>query len=180
MKDIYFVLTYTGTWLSKQIRKYTKNEYSHVSLALDKELNNMYSFGRKNAYNPFWGGFIREYIDKGTFKRFYNTKCIIYSYEITDENYKLLNENISKMYEEKEKYKFNFLGLCAVVFNKKLNRKYKFYCAEFVKYILAKSNINVSLPEVVKPEDFQKIEGIKEIYKGYLRDYKTEGNLKNK
>lgn len=173
MKNIYFVLTYTGTWLAKRVKRYTKNEYSHISLSLDKELNNMYSFGRKYAYNPICGGFIREYINKGTFKRFYNTKCVIYSYKITDESYKLLDENISKMYEEKDKYKFNFLGLCAVVFNKKLSRKYRFYCAEFVKYILVKSDINVSLPEVVKPEDFQKIEGIKEIYKGYLRDYKS-------
>ena len=59
------------------------------------------------------------------------------------------------------------------MFNKKVNRKYKFYCAEFVKFILQESKINVSLPEIVKPEDFQKIDRIKEIYKGYLRDYKT-------
>ena len=173
MKEIYFVLTHTGTWLSNRIKEYTKNEYSHVSISLDKELNKMYSFGRKNAYNPFWGGFIQEYSYKGTFKRFYDTKCIIYSYKVTNESYNLLNENIKKMYKKRKKYKFNFWGLCAVVFNKKINRKNTFYCAEFVKYILQESNIKVSLPEIVKPEDFQKIDGIKEIYKGYLRDYKT-------
>ena len=174
MKDIYFVLTYTGTWLSKRVRAYTKSEYSHISLSLDKELNSMYSFGRKNAYNPFFGGFIQEYTYKGTYKRFYNTKCVIYSYKIPDENYRLLKEKILKMYNERKKYKFNFLGLCAVVFNKKINRKYKLYCAEFVKYILQESKINVSLPEIVRPEDFQTIDGIKEIYKGYLRDYKVK------
>ena len=174
MKNIYFILTFTGTWLSKRVREYTKNEYSHVSISLDKELYNMYSFGRKNAYNPLCAGLIQEYPNKGTFKRFYNTKCIIYSYKITDENYKLLKENILKMYAEKKKYKFNFIGLCAVMFNKKITRKYRFYCAEFIKYILQKSNIKVSLPEIVKPEDFQKIDGVKEIYKGYLRDYKVK------
>ena len=30
----------------------------------------MYSFGRKNAYNPFFGGMVKESVDTGTFKRF--------------------------------------------------------------------------------------------------------------
>ena len=54
MKKIYIILTYTGTLLSKIIKFYTKNEFSHVSISLDKELKYMYSFGRLNAYNPFW------------------------------------------------------------------------------------------------------------------------------
>ena len=48
MKKIYIILTHTGTMLSKIIKKYTKDEFSHVSIALDKELNRMYSFGRLN------------------------------------------------------------------------------------------------------------------------------------
>ena len=172
MKNIYFVLTYTGTFLSKVIKFYTRKKYSHVSISLDEDLKNMYSFGRLNAYNPFKGGFIHEYIDKGTFKRFKNTKCTIYSYEITEESYKLLEKEILDMYKQKEKYKFNLLGLLAVSINKKVNRENYFYCAEFAKYILQKCKIDVELPEIVKPEDFENIEGIKQIYKGYLRDYR--------
>ena len=71
MKDIFIVLTSTGTTLSKIIKSYTKDEFAHISISLDRELQEMYSFGRLNPYNPFFGGFIREYIDKGTFKRFY-------------------------------------------------------------------------------------------------------------
>lgn len=52
---IYIILTYTGTLLSKIIKFYTKDEFSHVSLALDIGLNKMYSFGRLNPYNPFIG-----------------------------------------------------------------------------------------------------------------------------
>jgi len=69
------------------IKKYTKDEFSHVSISLDVDLNEMYSFGRLNPYNAFWGGFVHEYIDKGTFKRFYNTNAKIYSLEITEEKY---------------------------------------------------------------------------------------------
>ena len=43
MKKIYIVLTHTGTTLSKIIKTYTKDEFSHVSIALDNKLQEMYS-----------------------------------------------------------------------------------------------------------------------------------------
>ena len=67
MKKIYLVLTHTGTILSRIIRIYTKDEFTHVSISLDDELNEMYSFGRLNPYNPFLGGFVHENINYGTF-----------------------------------------------------------------------------------------------------------------
>lgn len=36
MKKIYIILTHTGTILSKIIKEFTKDEFSHVSIALDK------------------------------------------------------------------------------------------------------------------------------------------------
>ena len=38
MAKIYIILTHTGTVLSKIIKKYTKDEFSHVSISLDREL----------------------------------------------------------------------------------------------------------------------------------------------
>ena len=48
MKQIYFVITNTGTILSKIVIKFMKDEYSHASISLDKKLKQMYSFGRLN------------------------------------------------------------------------------------------------------------------------------------
>ena len=45
MKKLYIILTHTGTILSKIIRYLTKDEFSHVSIALDADLEKMYSFG---------------------------------------------------------------------------------------------------------------------------------------
>ena len=50
MKQIYFILTDTGTILSRIVKFFMKDEYAHISLSLDKDLNNMYSFGRLNPY----------------------------------------------------------------------------------------------------------------------------------
>ena len=54
------MLTFTGTTLSRVIKIYTRNDYSPASIALDPELSEMYSFGRKKPRNPFIGGFIKR------------------------------------------------------------------------------------------------------------------------
>lgn len=171
MKKIYIVLTHSGTTLSKIIKNYTKDEFSHVSISLDKQLKEMYSFGRLHPYNPFWGGFVHEYIDQGTFKRFYQTKAKVYSLAVTEEQYNKVENNIKQIQKEKEHYTFNIVGLLAVGFHKRIPRKHSFYCAEFVKDVMEKANIETGLPEIVKPEDFKRIEEIQEIYEGMLRKY---------
>lgn len=180
MKKIYIVLTHTGTILSQIIKKYTKDEFSHASIALDIELKEMYSFGRLNPYNPFWGGFVHEYIDKGTFKRFYRTKTKIFSLAITDEQYESIKNKIKQIEQKKEEYTFNTLGLFAVGFHKRIKKEQSFYCAEFVKYVLEQAKIDTKLPETVKPEDFKKIEGLQEIYKGLLKEYQVSKTNQDK
>lgn len=170
------MLTHTGTILSQIIKCYTKDEFSHVSIALDKELKEMYSFGRLKANNPFIGGFVHEYINKGTFKRFYNTKTKIYSLVITDKEYENLKMNIKKIESEKENYKFNILGLFAAGFQRKIGKENSFYCAEFVKHIMEKSDISTNLPDIVKPENFKEINGIQQVYDGLLRKYSVKEN----
>ena len=172
MKKIYIVLTHTGTILSRLIKGFTKDEFSHVSISLDAELNEMYSFGRLNPYNPFWGGFVHEYKNKGTFKRFYNKRSKIYSLDVTLNQYNSIKNTIAQIEKEKENYKFNIIGLFAAGFHKKIKIEHSFYCAEFVKYVIKKADIEINLPEVVKPEDFKNINGLEEIYIGLLRKYK--------
>lgn len=174
MKNIYIILTHTGTTLSKVIKNYTKDEFSHVSISLDEQLKQMYSFGRLHPYNPFWGGFVHEHIDRGTFKRFYRTKAKIYSLSITEEQYNKIKSIIQYMEKEKEHYKFNMLGLLAVGFHKKITKEYSFYCAEFVKYIIEQAEIGIELPDIVRPENFKEITQLKEIYSGLLREYRRD------
>ncbi len=173
MKKVYIVLTHTKTILSRLIKEFTKCEFSHVSISLDVDLNKMYSFGRLNAYNPFFAGFVHEYINKGTFKRFYKTKTKVYSLNVTDEEYVKIENTINQIKAEKEKYKFNIIGLVAAGVHKKIGNDHSFYCAEFVKYVLEKAGIKTNLPEIVKPEHFESLEDINEIYYGLLKKYRA-------
>ena len=162
MKNIYIVLTRTGTILSGIIRGFTKDEYTHVSISLDKELNKMYSFGRLNPYNPFIGGFVHEYIDKGTFKRFRNTNALVLELEIDREQYKKIVDIIKYVKKNKEKYTFNVTGMFLSAIKVKVRKRRSFYCAQFVKYLLDRAKVENNIEDTVRPENFKQIPNSKE------------------
>ncbi|MGN0165849.1 MAG: hypothetical protein ACI39R_06670 [Lachnospiraceae bacterium] len=170
-KKIYIILTYTGTVLSKIIRRYTRYEFSHVSIASDSELNEMYSFGRLRAYNPFVAGFVQENPHKGTFKRFKDTTTEVYSMTISREQFENLKATIRTMKRNSSEYRYNMLGLCALVMHKKLKRENAFYCAEFVQYVLDSAEVETNLPALVKPSDFIELDNLNLEYRGRLKDY---------
>lgn len=175
MKKIYIVLTHTGTILSKIIKIFTRNRYTHVSIALDEKMDCMYSFGRINPYNPFVGRFVKEGIDIGTFKRFKDTTTEVYSIEIPDEKYNKIKEIIAQMTINKDIYKFNIRGLVFAFFRKRHIRKNKFYCSEFVRYILENSDVQIKgISNVIKPEDFRDLKALNLEYRGLLRMYKED------
>ncbi len=171
MKRIYIVLTNPGTLLSKIIRIVKKHEYTHVSISLDKDLNQMYSFGRKYAYIAFIGGFVQESPNFGTFKRFHKTKTKIICLEVTDEQYIKIKKKIRYFRRKRNNYKFNIIGLISVALNKQITKENEFYCAEFIKYLFDQSKIKNNLPDIVTPEDFLYLPNIIPIYKGFLKNY---------
>lgn len=180
MRKIYIVLTYTGTILAKIVKFYTSDKYSHISIALDENLDEMYSFGRLNPYNPFWGGFIHEKINCGTYKRFKNTKAQVFSIDVTEKQYNIIKNIINFMNENKKCYSFNVIGLFAVSINRRVKFKHSFYCAEFVKYLFDRAKIKNNLPSIIKPEDFKSLMNIEKEYEGKLNDYKIKNVRENK
>ena len=179
MKKIYIILAHTGTILSTIIRYWTKDEFSHVSIALDADLEEMYSFGRLNPYNPFLGSFVHEHINRGTFKRFKKTRAEVYSLFVSDEQYEKAKKTIQYFNNNKQKYKFNVIGLACVSINKKIMRKNSFYCAEFVKHILKVIGVTEvnQLPKIIRPENFTQLQGLRLEYEGLLKKYKKKKYL---
>lgn len=173
-KKIYIVLTHTGTALSKLIKVYTGAEFSHVSISLDENLKQMYSFGRLRPYNPFIGGLVHESLENGTFKRFNKTYANIYSVNVTKTQYESLKDNVLNMYKNKNLYKFNILGLFANGLHISLKRKNYFYCAEFIKHLTDKVDLDLNLPTLVRPIDFKKSKKLHLEYRGILNKYKGE------
>lgn len=172
MKKVYIILAHTGTILSRIIRAKTGAEYTHASISLDKELKQMYSFGRIYPHIAFIGGFVREGAEFGTFKRFRNTEVSIFELEVSDEQYQKTCDTVDFIKDNKDKYKFNVLGMFLAGVNVSRTKEDSFYCAEFVRYALEAGGVDTSkLPEIIKPENFKNLDNVKLIYKGLLREY---------
>ena len=65
------------------------------------------------------------------------------------------------------------MGLIGIVFGTRIQRPNKYYCAEFVQELLQRAGVHNEFPNIIKPEDFLKIPGLKLEYDGYLREYKV-------
>ena len=171
---VYIVISQTGTILSRIIKFLTRKEYNHASISLKDDLSVMYSFGRKNPYNPFLGRFVEESPDFGTFKRFSNAKILLLKVYMGEEEYQKLDTLLNLMLENSNDYKYNYLGLyfaAIKVCHKSPNR---YYCSEFVKELLVRSNVKGAgeLEKIVHPMSLIGLPNAKEVYCGKLRDYK--------
>ena len=176
-QNIYIVITQTGTVLSRLLKIITRKQYNHASIALDKELNEMYSFGRLNPYNPFWGGFVHESIHYGTFKRFHNTEAIVLEVKINNSAYQELMKQIYFINDHKTDYGYNYLGLLLCGIGKSYSKKNRYYCSEFVRDLLLLTNADGAefIPKNVHPMDFSFLPS-KNIYKGKLKYYPFQDN----
>lgn len=178
MKDhkLYLLLSDTGSIISKGIKVYTRKPYSHISLALDINLNEIYSFGRLKPYNPLIGGFVREDIEKGTFSIFPNTTCELYEIEVTRDQYNLIRNEISRFIESDHKYSYNYLGAVGVMINKPVKREYSYFCSQFVAEVLQNSDIRLVEKDtgLTLPNDFRELDDLQLVYSGSLQQYKKK------
>lgn len=169
-KNIYIMLSNTGTLFSKAIGVYTRKEMNHTSIAFDEELFEMYSFGRKNKNNPFNGGFVKEEATNGLFK---HATCAIYKCQVTTQEFNRMQNKIRQMERQKELYKYNLIGLFGVAMQLKLEREHAFFCSQFVATILSEcesTKLHVP-PCLVQPHHFEQLSSLELIYKGKLQTY---------
>lgn len=170
---IYILLTNSGSLLSKCIKKYKNKPYTHVSVAFDIELEDLYSFGRKKPMNPVYAGFVKEDVVNGTYARFPKTTCAIYYLEVDKGQYEKLKKEMHKFIENGNKYRYNLVGLFGVIFNFPIERKYNYFCSQFVSEILTNSGIKLIDKPVglTAPNDFRECEDLNLMYEGELRQY---------
>ncbi|MUK88759.1 hypothetical protein GMD78_10180 [Ornithinibacillus sp. L9] len=183
-RTIYFLFSDTGTYLSRAINYCTKQSLNHVSIGFDAELNEVYSFGRINPRNPFSGGFVREDI-RGEFLK--QANCMIYSFQLTEEDYHKIRSNIREIEKESQNYKYNFLGLFGVLLQIEINRENALFCSQFVATVLQDcKDFRLNKPICfVTPADIRDQIGLQLIYSGKLGDYpdqlqKEQESLSNK
>ena len=141
MKNIYILLMHTNTIPSKFVKFFTKYEYSHVAISLDKTCYTTYSFGRRSLYNILNGGLSIQRKDGEFFNKFNKTMCKIYEIQVTDEQYEQVEKILHDMEQNINKYKYDFLGIVPRFFKIPVTFKNKFVCSYFVAYVLEKASI---------------------------------------
>ncbi|MEA3321737.1 MAG: hypothetical protein U9Q88_17245 [Bacillota bacterium] len=170
---VYILLTDTGTLFTKSIKKYTKAPYNHVSLSFDSDLKELYSFGRKRPSNPFNGGFVREDVENGTYRKYPGTTCVIYKMAVTQREVEKMRRIIGVFQKKETKWFYNLLGVIGVSINEPVEIDSSYFCSQFVSDVLHRSGIKLwdKLPSLVTPDDFRQSDRLEWIYEGKLYDY---------
>lgn len=169
-KAIYIVLTDTGTLLSKAIGMYTQKDLNHASIAFDEQLTEIYSFGRKQQYNPFLGGFVRENVAAGIFE---DAACAVYRCEVSIEAYMRIRQKIVQFEMNQDDYKYNFIGLFGVALNREIIRKRAYFCSQFVATVMQESEMHRLLtnPCLTMPHHLACLPHMELVYEGNLQNY---------
>lgn len=173
-KCVYIVISKTETLPSNVIKMWTKEPYAHTSIAMDIELKEMYSFARKRLRNPFNCGFISEDITSGVFGRDQETTCRVARLWVTSKQYKNIVKILKSFRKNKDFYKYNYIGIFGVVFNRAVERKYNYFCSQFVYSVLEKAGVEMfgKKPGLARPEDFRVWDELELIYEGKLNRYR--------
>lgn len=172
-KEIYIVITQTGSIVSRMLKRITGAEYNHVSISLDPELHSMYSFGRRFTYFPWYGGFVTESPEFGTFKRFSETRAIVLSIPVSQKSYDRIRKRLREMLKNKNAYHYDNIGLLLAYFNISYKRDRYYYCSDFVREMLVEFGVEdpgLFLP-IVQPRHFLDIPDCRVVYRGKLREY---------
>ena len=180
-QEIYVVISQTGTLFSRVLKLVTHYPYNHVSISLDKDLKLMYSFARRKTYCPWIAGFIKEYPDRGVFKRKTNTKCQVYKWNVTEEQYGKLLLTLQPFLENPNQYHYNFLGLPLIWAGVEWKRQHHYVCSEFVTHLLVESDIieSCQIHRTIRPYEFSMLDGSELIYTGFLREYDGDISASN-
>ena len=172
-RSVFILLTNTGTLFTRVIQTYTKAPYNHASISFNRELSELYSFGRKHPNNPLNGGFVKEDIRTGTYSKYPNTTCVIYELQVTEREIEKMKRVLQVFIQKHQKYLYNILGVIGIALKEPVEFSNSYFCSQFVAEILERSGIKIwnKLPALVTPDDFRKSDRLNLIYEGKLSEY---------
>lgn len=173
MKSVYILLTKTKTLFARCIHVITGDEFTHSSIALDLDLNRLYSFGRRYYYMPLLAGLVRENIHTGVFGRNKYAPCAVLELDVTDEIYDRIEKRMNDMLDNYDCWHYNILGLATCPLGIPYRRSRHFLCSQFVADVLSEAGA-LDMPcdiSLMRPVDFLQLEQLQPIYRGKLGDY---------
>lgn len=161
---IFIVLMHTGTVLSNAIKQVTRAEFSHAAISFNSSLNPLYSFGGKTRDKGF--GFVVQ-DPKDKFYKSHHAHYNVYVMSVSKEARDLMKQRLKYFTKNKDKLKYDKVGLVQVFFNQETDYKNtKFFCSRFVMDIIAAGNPLDKVASLWKPEDIKQLQNISLIQTG--------------
>jgi len=174
--EIYILTTKSGTCFSKLIHIATSAPYTHVSIGLDGLHGDFYSFARKYRLLMLPAGLIKEEVDyRGSAQVPYQ----MYRLQVSESTYLRLRRYLEEMYDHRECYRYNILGVITAFFHFPLNRRGSYFCSQFVAEALEACGAlelgkNTAL---VHPVDFCGIDQLQLVSEGTLGGFGADKAL---
>ncbi len=167
MKKIYLLLSRTRSVLSRTIYIMTGEPYTHVAIAFDRSLQELYSSSRWNGKDLFPSGPCQEYLQRG-FYALSNTPCLLCELSVDDHIHEQARAEVQRIVTQKEQYHYSVLGLPFCFLGIPMQREGYFFCSQFVGEILERSGA-LTLPRdssLLKPSDYCRLPQLKPCFQG--------------
>lgn len=132
---LYMVFSATPYRMGRAIRMLTGETYNHVSVALDEDLTQMYSFARRYYRTPFYGGFVRETKSRYHLGRKSAQICLC-KVPVHPEQYEAITQTLLEMHQKEDQYLYNHLSVWTALFHRPVKVKNAYTCVEFCNEIL--------------------------------------------
>ena len=174
---IYIVLIKALTGLGKFARRFSKYEYTHIAVCINKNIDDFITFSRKKHYTPFNSGFMHETLDCYAFGNNEKIKLKIFKLPVTIENKKIIEQYIKKVSNYNE-YIFNLYSMATM----SLFHGFRIYkahnCMSFVSKILKLSK-SVNMTKKYYKYSIKDIDILLSDYK-YKEEYFYKTKIQNK
>lgn len=183
---IYAIIFSNDTTFGKLIRKVTGSPYSHATVSLDATLNEMYSFSDipYNHDKDTSAGFVRESLWSPMFQ---DNRYFTVFVTFTDaKGIKRFNDNLRVFKNSYTKYDYNDIGLLEYLLRMKntkrhdIHKKLKWFCSEFVSYMLYSSTGIEEFKDILQsPDDLSHMNNLIKIGQYSIPTY-NENDVINK
>lgn len=172
MENIYLAFVDTPGFFASLIRRTIKIPYVHVVLALDSNLTEGYSIGRRHPSIPFFAGFEQENLTL-IHRAFPTARYKIVSLNCTLEQKAAIAQRLAWYYDRRFRYHYCIIGLPFLLLNIPFYQKRHYTCSSFTARLLEDCGIRLFNKHfsLVTPRDFYELSCTQVIYEGPLSHF---------
>jgi len=169
---IYILFTRTETYFSRLIRLFTDDKFTHAAIGLDGPSGAFYSFGRKNPPHALPAGLVEERLYPEALRYPEGTPCCLCTLDLSEEAYCRLRRQLRSMLSSQELYHYNLLGVMSCLFRFPLQRRYHYFCSQFVSALLTDCGALrlEKPPALTRPSDLYGSALLQMIYSGVTNE----------